>query len=919
MEVTDYSTQSAESATVWRRFAHTRGRWLYLAAAIGAALLIGVAAREAYLLARAPDLGLSVSTGLEVIEADGRWPSLSPGDRIIALAGDRIDSASAWMTAQRDAPAGDVTVAVERGDEAIVATATTTSLRDVHRAALWVRVATGSMLMLLGLAAFFLRPGDRSTWLLLAASWGLGAWMLGETVPALIAPVLVVVMPLAVAMTVQFVLVFPRPLPAVQAHPRLQWLPLAAAGAIVVAGVIPRLVAGTWVGADAHWHALHTARYAALGAGGIGGVWAMALQHRAAAVSDDPIDRARTRGLFVGLVVGLAVPAAWTALRNLGIGESRFAAYYNSVPLLFFVATCAYIAVRHNALAIDRFTAAIAGYAATVAIASLAFTAALFGLPLLLGGETSSPSLLVGLTALVFVTSSALYRTVKRRIDRRFFRDRSDMARTADAMRDLVFALQSDTSEAATRRALALVQTLSVDRVELWELEPDRGTFAVHTALGTRPSTAADAVARDGALGRAAIDQRTGGVEGLAPRALDADGQDELWSLGLALIAPVVSYGATVGFLAVERKRSGAAFSVEDMSLIAIVAAQIGLVRDRGADHETSVGRYRIDRRLGVGGMAEVYLAWQLGPRGFERKVALKRPLPGLAHEPAAIELFLDEARVATRLQHPNIAQVYEVGEADGTVYLALEYIDGPPLRGLQRALADRGERMPPGVAVAIVTCVLDALAHAHASTDDDGVALHIVHRDVTPGNIMLRRNGTPVLVDFGIARAASQVHVTRAGIVRGTLAYMSPEQATGEALDARSDLYAAGAVLYELVTGVKAFPNGPFLDEWQPPRHGSAPPCPGRDADDRTRDAGPPLVRASRGASRPPVPMSARAPGVPRSLDDVFYRAVALRPADRYPDAAAMREALAEATRGVAESAAATGWLQRAIAGGEP
>src|SRR5581483_9782430 len=219
-----------------------------------------------------------------------------------------------------------------------------------------------------------------------------------------------------------------------------------------------------------------------------------------------------------------------------------------------------------------------------------------------------------------------------------------------------------------------------------------------------------------------------------------------------------------------------------------------------------------------VGGMAEVFLAWQMGEGGFERKVALKRLLPDLAEDPRFTAMLLDEARIASRLSHRHIAQVLDVGKEGDQYFIAMEFVDGPALRRLLVWSQRTQAHIPIPIALAVADTMLSALDYAHALTDDKGEPLHIVHRDVTPQNVLLTLRGEVKLVDFGLARASTRQFRTETGVVRGTLPYMSPEQAQQGPVDQRTDVYAASATLYELFTGVRAFPQGPTQDVPKPP-----------------------------------------------------------------------------------------------------
>ena len=221
------------------------------------------------------------------------------------------------------------------------------------------------------------------------------------------------------------------------------------------------------------------------------------------------------------------------------------------------------------------------------------------------------------------------------------------------------------------------------------------------------------------------------------------------------------------------------------------------------APDEIIAGRYRIEQHLGSGGMADVFLARSVGAAGFSRTVVIKRLSPRLAVEPHIVAMFLDEARIAARLHHKNIAQVFDFGSDASGYFLAMEFLSGCDVRRLVRAAPGT---LPLGAAVAITAGVAAGLHHAHEQRGDDGAPLDIVHRDVTAANIFVTTDGMVKLIDFGIARAADRTTRTQTGVVKGTVAYLSPEQALGDAIDRRSDLFQLGVVLYELVTGQRPF-----------------------------------------------------------------------------------------------------------------
>jgi serine/threonine-protein kinase len=217
---------------------------------------------------------------------------------------------------------------------------------------------------------------------------------------------------------------------------------------------------------------------------------------------------------------------------------------------------------------------------------------------------------------------------------------------------------------------------------------------------------------------------------------------------------------------------------------------------------EETLGKYRLIRHLATGGMAEIYLAEQVGPEGFAKEIVIKRILPHLAKDEQFTNMFLDEARLAAKLNHPNIGQIHELGREGGDYYIAMEYIDGASMEEL---MADRVE-LPFDVAARIVADTLQALDFAHESTDRQGKPLGIVHRDVTPSNIMASVDGIVKLVDFGVAKAAKKSHKTQTGAVKGKFAYMAPEQVESSDVDRRADIFAIGIVFYELLTGRRPF-----------------------------------------------------------------------------------------------------------------
>jgi serine/threonine-protein kinase len=225
------------------------------------------------------------------------------------------------------------------------------------------------------------------------------------------------------------------------------------------------------------------------------------------------------------------------------------------------------------------------------------------------------------------------------------------------------------------------------------------------------------------------------------------------------------------------------------------------------------VGRYRLIDRMAVGGMAEIFLARQTGFEGFEKLVVLKRLRPELVAQPGFLALFLNEARLSAQLGHPNIAQIYDLGRHGDGWFIAMEYVFGRDMRRAAAKAESKGVVIPLVYAVKVAAEVAAALGYAHRKTDFYGRPLGIVHRDVSPENVVVSFEGTVKVLDFGIAKAAGAVETTRAGEVRGKLSYMSPEQCRAQALDRRSDLFSLGACLYEWLTGHKLFTGDSAAD----------------------------------------------------------------------------------------------------------
>lgn len=216
-------------------------------------------------------------------------------------------------------------------------------------------------------------------------------------------------------------------------------------------------------------------------------------------------------------------------------------------------------------------------------------------------------------------------------------------------------------------------------------------------------------------------------------------------------------------------------------------------------------GAYALTERLAIGGMAEVFRAVQRGANGFERVVAIKRILPDLADDESFIDMFVDEAKISVVLSHPNIAQVYDLGCVDGAYYIAMEFVEGKDLRGVHRRFGD-GRALPVATTVHIAMKILEALDHAHRAEAPGLGHLGIIHRDVSPHNVIISFDGEVKVIDFGLARAKGRAVRTRAGVVKGKTPYLSAEQARGQTIDHRSDLFSLGTCMYEWLTGGRLF-----------------------------------------------------------------------------------------------------------------
>ncbi len=220
------------------------------------------------------------------------------------------------------------------------------------------------------------------------------------------------------------------------------------------------------------------------------------------------------------------------------------------------------------------------------------------------------------------------------------------------------------------------------------------------------------------------------------------------------------------------------------------------------ADQRGTLGKYHLIAEIARGGMGIVYLALLQGKAGFNKLVVVKELKSDLVEDPGFLTMFLDEARLAARLSHPNIVQTHEIGNEGARHFMALEYLDGRTYERVRKRSKNLGNRLTLHMQLRVISDVLAGLQYAHDLTDFDGTALTVVHRDVTPNNVFITFDGHVKLLDFGIAKAADQTHETQAGVLKGKVAYMAPEQAGGQTVDARADVFSAGVMLWEAVAG---------------------------------------------------------------------------------------------------------------------
>jgi TonB family protein len=304
------------------------------------------------------------------------------------------------------------------------------------------------------------------------------------------------------------------------------------------------------------------------------------------------------------------------------------------------------------------------------------------------------------------------------------------------------------------------------------------------------------------------------------------------------------------------------AFSLADSLADGAATQRIPVFADEPVEGER-FGHYTLLERIAVGGMAEVWKARMRGVEGFQKTVAIKKILPHMTDNAEFVGMFIDEAKLAAQLSHPNIVHIYDLGKIGRDYYIAMEYVEGKDLRSLLNAGRRKGLPLPLGLALMIAARVASALDYAHRKRDFEDREMELVHRDVSPQNVLLSYEGDVKLCDFGIAKAVSKASQTQMGALKGKLQYMSPEQAWGRPVDARSDLFSLGSVLFEMVTGDRLFSGDSEISVLEAVRQGR--------------------VRSPRQVD----------PSVPAEVDEIVIRALAVDPQARFQTAGEMKQRL--------------------------
>jgi serine/threonine-protein kinase len=275
--------------------------------------------------------------------------------------------------------------------------------------------------------------------------------------------------------------------------------------------------------------------------------------------------------------------------------------------------------------------------------------------------------------------------------------------------------------------------------------------------------------------------------------------------------------------------------------------------------------RYRVIEKLESGGMAEVFRAESQGLQGFRKQVAIKRVLPHLSEKKKFISMFLDEARLSAQLSHSNCVQVFDIGVGDQAYFIVMEFVDGANLKSIAESMTKQGHDFPVAAAAFIAHEICKGLSYAHELTDQDGLPMHLVHRDISPPNVLVTKYGEVKIVDFGLAKASSQLEKSEPGIIKGKFSYLSPEAVVGQEVDSRADIFALGIILWELLASRRLFTGETDYETVQ-----------------------------KVGAAQVP-PISQINPKVPPELERIVHKALARNPQQRYGTARELGQALSQ------------------------
>lgn len=630
----------------------------------------------------------------------------------------------------------------------------------------WLMLVVGVLYLATPLILFWFHPGRSESWGFLWFSLSIGvAFCCFAASPRTVQPLIVVqagltALGLQGALGFHLFATFPRPLPFVRRRP---WFPWAIDG---VMGLIAASAAALYLHRQAlpplFW-ALIVANLLLAGAIVLVLIW----RYRR---PQSPEDAARLRALMVAAAIAFPFPALLLVLRSAGVAPipldlDRLASI---ACLLVFPLLVGRAVFRFDLLRIDHAVAKTAAYSGAFLLlsASVAGTA-------LVTSTILAPT--AGGLTLVFVAigvASAL-RPLQKRAEQVLVR---------------CFARQ---------RAPAIDQILEIFRAALAGISRRSPQAFAHFERLVETHL-------DVKLARLLIPAQPGEWMCPSQEAGPVDPETLLTGHKVKRVLLTTGGGQTVGQLLLVHS----SLSTSSLPILRHLEREATAALSSLAAGEF-VGPFRVERFLAAGGMGTIYLAHREGAGGFRKQVVVKRLLPTLEGKNEVVERFLTEARIVAKLSHPNVANVYEVGEADSGFYIAMEYVDGCDVSQLIRHCRSRGELVPVPIAVYIATCICRGLAHAHSCVDANGRPLGLIHQDVTPHNVLLSRQGAVKLTDFGVAHAGGKPDPE---VLVGKVPYMSPEQIDGASFDQRVDVFATGIVLYEMLTNEHPFRGN---DRW--------------------------------------------------------------------------------------------------------